>query len=295
MHNGTTDDPIGSMPGMKRLSRDSLVKEVQRAEAAGVWGVALFPKVEDHLKSNAGEEAWNEHGIVPEMVRAIKEVAPRIKVITDVALDPYSSMGQDGIVHNNEVNNDMTVEALVRQAQCQVDAGADIVAPSDMMDGRIGAIRHAIGDRAEIMSYAAKFASAYYGPFRDALDSAPMPGTDKKTYQMSPGNSREAMLEVLMDIREGADYLIVKPGLPYLDIVSNLAYNIPYFGKEPVPLASYHVSGEYAMMKAAVERHNLNEQEEVHKVLSAFRRAGCEYILTYYATHAAENWYADSA
>eukprot|EP01061_Rhynchopus_euleeides_P034885 TRINITY_DN58847_c0_g1_i1.p2 TRINITY_DN58847_c0_g1~~TRINITY_DN58847_c0_g1_i1.p2 ORF type:complete len:312 (+),score=98.36 TRINITY_DN58847_c0_g1_i1:112-1047(+) len=291
MHGGVKDEAIGSMPGMKRLTRDSLIGEVRRAHAAGVYGVALFPKVDDELKCNAGAESWNPEGLVPEMVRAIKQEVPGIKVITDVALDPYSSMGQDGIVHNGEVHNDLTLDALVRQAACHVEAGADIVAPSDMMDGRIGAIRSVIGDDAKIMSYAAKYASAFYGPFRDALDSAPMPGTDKKTYQMNPGNSREALSEALTDIREGADYIMVKPGLPYLDIVSALSMHLDE-SQQHIPLAVYHVSGEYAMLNAAVEQYGLDEGEEVLKVLHAFRRAGAELVLTYYATRAAEAWCA---
>ena len=293
MHDGPGDEDIGSMPGMRRLAPDSLLAEVHRAKAAGVWGVALFPKVPNELKTNEGEESWNPNGLVPQMVRAIKKEVPGIKVVTDVALDPYSSMGQDGIVHEGEVHNDRTVDALVRQALCQVEAGSDVIAPSDMMDGRIGAIRAAIGDRAEIMSYAVKYASAFYGPFRDALDSAPVPGMDKKTYQMNPANTREALIEALTDVREGADYVMVKPGLPYLDVVRMLAEPLQQMeqeGRKRTPLAVYHVSGEYAMIKAAVELHGVDEKEEVLKVFRSFRRAGAELILTYYATQAAENW-----
>ncbi|KAJ9470170.1 Delta-aminolevulinic acid dehydratase [Diplonema papillatum] len=284
VHNGARDEPIGSMPGMTRLSRDSLVREVERARSLGVFGIALFPKVEDNLKSNDGREAWNPEGLIPSVVRELKQSVPGIHIVCDVALDPYSSMGQDGIVNErNEVDNDLTVAALVKQAAAQVEAGADIIAPSDMMDGRVLALRHAIQGKAKIMSYSAKYATSYYGPFREALDSAPVAGMDKKTYQMNPGNSDEATREAFADVREGADIIMVKPGLPYLDILANLS-------QLGVPLAVYHVSGEYAMLKAGAAAGTIDERTEVLRAMNAFRRAGADYILTYYASHIAENW-----
>eukprot|EP01064_Diplonema_japonicum_P027909 TRINITY_DN4164_c1_g1_i1.p1 TRINITY_DN4164_c1_g1~~TRINITY_DN4164_c1_g1_i1.p1 ORF type:complete len:302 (+),score=39.30 TRINITY_DN4164_c1_g1_i1:57-962(+) len=284
VHDGAANQMISSMPGQTRHTFDSVLKEVERARDAGLWGVALFPKVADNLKSNHGEEAWNPDGLIPRVVREIDQVVGKggLKIITDVALDPYSSSGQDGIVLNGKVDNDATVEALVKQSICQIQAGSDVVAPSDMMDGRVAAIKKAI-PHAVVMSYAAKYASAFYGPFRDALGSAPTPGTDKKTYQMNFANAKEALLECHHDVQEGADFLMVKPGLPYLDVLASLR-------PLPLPLAVYHVSGEYAMIKAAVEAGEVDEEEEVLSTMNAFRRAGAELILTYYATQIAENW-----
>lgn len=284
------DDPIPSMPGQYRLSLPSLVERSQRAWDAGVKAVALFPKVSDSLKTEDGREAWNPDGLVPQAIRALKEAMPELLVITDVALDPYSSLGQDGIVIDGEIANDATIDALVQQAACHATAGADLVAPSDMMDGRVGAIRDTLDrqghDQTLIFAYSAKYASAFYGPFRDALDSAPRGGTDKRTYQMDPGNGDEALHEVGMDISEGADWVMVKPGMPYLDIVWRVkqAYKRPTF--------AYQVSGEYAMFKAAAANGWIDERQTVLEALLGFKRAGCDGVLTYYATDVAE-WLAE--
>lgn len=284
------DDPIPSMPGQFRHSLPSLVERSRRAWDAGVKAVALFPKVSDGLKTEDGREAWNPDGLVPHAIRALKEAMPELLVITDVALDPYSSLGQDGIVIDGEIANDATIDALVRQAACHAAAGADLVAPSDMMDGRIGAIRDTLDegghDQTLIFAYSAKYASAFYGPFRDALDSAPRGGTDKRTYQMDPGNGDEALHEVGMDIDEGADWVMVKPGMPYLDIVWRVK---EAFGR---PTFAYQVSGEYAMFKAAAANGWIDERSTVLEALLGFKRAGCDGVLTYYATDAAE-WLAE--
>lgn len=285
------DDPIPSMPGQFRHSLDSLVARSQRAWDAGVKAVALFPKVSDGLKTEDGREAWNPDGLVPTTVRALKEAMPELLVITDVALDPYSSLGQDGIVIDGEIANDATIDALVQQAACHAAAGADLVAPSDMMDGRIGAIRDQLDEAGHddtlIFAYSAKYASAFYGPFRDALDSAPRGGTDKRTYQMDPGNGDEAIHEVAMDLDEGADWVMVKPGMPYLDIVWRVK---EAFGR---PTFAYQVSGEYAMFKAAAANGWIDERSTVLEALLGFKRAGCDGVLTYYATDVAE-WLAES-
>ncbi len=280
------DVPIASMPGQSRLSESRLVEECARAWAAGVRGVALFPKVSDELKSLHCAEAWNDDGLVPRIVRRLKKEVPGLLVITDVALDPYSSLGQDGIVVDGRIDNDVTIEALVKQAACHARAGADMVAPSDMMDGRVGAIRATLDAQGSydtlILSYSAKYASSFYGPFRDALDSAPRGGTDKRTYQMDPGNGDEALHEVELDLGEGADIVMVKPGMPYLDIVWRVK---EAFGR---PVAVYQVSGEYAMFKAAGANGWIDEVACVHEALLGFKRAGADMILTYYATEVAE-------
>ncbi len=280
------DEPIASMVGQARLSERRLVEEAQRAWRAGVRAVALFPRIDDALKTEDGSESANPSGLVPRVVRALKQAVPGLVVITDVALDPYSSLGQDGIVVGSVIDNDLTVQALVAQALCQARAGADMVAPSDMMDGRVGAIREALDAEGFtdtlILSYAAKYASAFYGPFRDALDSAPRGGADKKTYQMDPGNGAEALHEVGLDWEEGADIVMVKPGLPYLDIVWRIkeAYQRP--------VAAYQVSGEYAMLKAAGQLGWIDETACVLESLLAFKRAGADFIFTYFATEIAE-------
>lgn len=280
------DVPIASMPGQARLSEDRLLEEAARAWRAGVRGIALFPKVADALKSTEGREAWNPEGLVPRIVARLKAALPDLLVITDVALDPYSSLGQDGIVVDGRIDNDLTIDALVKQAVCQARAGADMVAPSDMMDGRVGAIREALDDAGLhdtlILAYSAKYASAFYGPFRDALDSAPRGGTDKRTYQMDPGNGDEALEEVALDWDEGADIVMVKPGMPYLDIVWRVK---EAFGRT---VAVYQVSGEYAMFKAAGAQGWIDEQATVHEALLGFKRAGADMILTYFATEVAE-------
>ena len=278
---GTASEPIASMPGQRRLTEDDLMDVASQAWEAGVRAIALFPKCPDHVKTEGGEEAWNDDGLIPRVVRRLKRALPQLCVITDVALDPYSSLGQDGIVVNGEIDNDRTIEALVQQALCQARAGADMVAPSDMMDGRIGEIRAAL-DQAGfsdtlILAYSAKYASAFYGPFRDALDSAPRGGGDKNTYQMDPANGDEALQEISLDLNEGADIVMVKPGMPYLDIV----YRVKEHFKRPV--AVYQVSGEYAMFKAAGANGWIDEKATVLEALLSFKRAGADMILSYYS------------
>ncbi|MCB9679862.1 MAG: porphobilinogen synthase [Alphaproteobacteria bacterium] len=282
------DVPIASMPGQARLCEDRLVAEAARAWEAGVRAVALFPKVDDALKSLHCAEAWNDEGLVPRIVRRLKAEVPDLLVITDVALDPYSSLGQDGIVVDGRIDNDVTLDALVQQAACHARAGADMVAPSDMMDGRVGRIRAALDAQGStdtlILAYSAKYASSFYGPFRDALDSAPRGGTDKRTYQMDPGNGDEALQEVALDLDEGADIVMVKPGMPYLDIVWRVK---EAFGR---PVAVYQVSGEYAMFEAAGRNGWIDRDACVLEALLGFKRAGADMILTYYATEVAERF-----
>ena len=278
--------PIHSMPGQSRFSIDELIKEAKELYSLGVKCVSLFPAVEDKLKTPDAKEAYNPDGLNARAIRAIKESIPGMIVMADVALDPYSSDGHDGIVDpkTGEILNDKSLEVLAKQALCEAQAGADIIGPSDMMDGRVGFIRDVLDSagfqNALIMSYTAKYASAYYGPFRDALDSAPKKG-DKKTYQMDFANSTEALREAELDTAEGADMLMVKPGLPYLDIIYRL--------KEvsTLPIAAYNVSGEYAMVKAAVQNGWLDNDKVIIETLTAFRRAGTDVILTYFAKEAA--------
>merc|ERR1712087_842974 len=262
-----------------------MLAEVGEAFDEGVRTFVLFPKVPDELKTNLGVEAYNPEGIVPRAIRMIKEKYPESVVVTDVALDPYSDQGHDGVVENGKILNDVTINQLCKQAVCQAKSGSDIVAPSDMMDGRVGAIRDSLDSEGftdvSIMAYTAKYASAYYGPFRDALDSHPGFG-DKKTYQQDPANGREAYIEAALDELEGADILLVKPGLPYLDVILRLRQSTN------LPVAAYHVSGEYSMLKAAVERGWLNEKSVALETLLSFRRAGADIILTYYAKQAAK-------
>ena len=276
---------VVSMPGCYRYSLDLLLKEIEDAYNLGINAIALFPLVAEAKKDNIGTESYNSEGLIQKTVRAIKQTIPDIVVITDVALDPYSSEGHDGIVgENGVILNDPTVEVLVKQALSHAEAGADIVAPSDMMDGRVGAIRKAL-DAAEyfdvgILAYSAKYASAYYGPFRDALDSAPKFG-DKKTYQMDPANAREALKEVALDIAEGADMVMVKPALAYLDII----YQVKKITN--LPVAAYNVSGEYAMIKAAGQRGWIDEKKVILESLTSMKRAGADLILTYFAKEVA--------
>jgi porphobilinogen synthase len=286
VHDGRgPDEPIASMPGVVRHGRASLVQAACAAFELGIPAVALFPKVDDARKTEDGREAHNDEGLVPEVVRALKAACPELLVITDVALDPYSSLGQDGVVRDGEILNEATIDALQLQAACHARAGADLVAPSDMMDGRIGRIRDhldALGfEKTGILAYSAKYASCFYGPFRDALDSAPRGGADKKTYQMDPANSDEALHEVGLDLAEGADVVMVKPGLPYLDVL----YRVKQHFQRPT--AVYQVSGEYAMLKAAAANGWLDERSAVLEALLAFKRAGADAILTYYAVDAA--------
>jgi porphobilinogen synthase len=276
--------PVKSMPGVDRMSIDVLVKEVLEAHALGVPAVALFPVVDDKLKDPMASESTNDDGLLQRAVRALKEAAPGVTVITDVAMDPYSSDGHDGVVENGRILNDETLPVLAEMAISQAEAGADIVAPSDMMDGRIGYIRDALDasgfEEVGILAYSAKYASAFYGPFRDALDSAPKHG-DKKTYQMDPANAIEALREIELDIAEGADMIMVKPGMPYLDVV-RMAKDLV-----DVPVAAYQVSGEYAMIEAAAQQGWLNRDACMLESLLAFKRAGADMVLTYFAPQAA--------
>ncbi|WP_370328445.1 porphobilinogen synthase [Euzebya sp.] len=286
LHDDADDVPLTSMPGTTRWSIPGLVAEVGRAAALGIRGVVLFPKVEEADKSADGAEAANPDGLVPRAIAAIKDAHPDVLVVTDVALDPYSSAGHDGIVGpDGRVLNDETVEVLVRQALTHARAGADVVAPSDMMDGRVGAIRAGLDGEGftttSIMAYTAKYASAFYGPFRGALDSAPKDG-DKKGYQMDPGNAREALREYHLDVAEGADAVMVKPAGPYLDVIRRIAE------VSTLPVAAYQVSGEYLMLKAASAAGWLDEREVILETLTGIKRAGADVILTYFATQAAE-------
>lgn len=286
IHEGEEDTPIGAMPGCYRLGwRHGLIEEVSKATDVGVNSVVLFPKVPDALKSPTGDEAYNDNGLVPRTIRLLKDKYPDLVIYTDVALDPYSSDGHDGIVREDGViMNDETVHQLCKQAVSQARAGADVVSPSDMMDGRVGAIRAALDaegfHNVSIMSYTAKYASFFYGPFREALDSNPRFG-DKKTYQMNPANYREALVEMHEDEAEGADILLVKPGLPYLDIIRLLR------DKSPLPIAAYQVSGEYSMIKAGGALKMIDEERVMMESLMCLRRAGADIILTYFALQAA--------
>ena len=275
---------ILSMPNYYRRSVDLTVKEVRELWSMGIKSVLLFIKCRDELKDNTGREAWNANGLMQRSIKAIKEAVPEMYVMTDIALDPYSSYGHDGIVENGEIVNDPTVEALVKMSVSHAQAGADMVAPSDMMDGRIGAIRQGLEEsgftKVGIMAYSAKYASCFYGPFRDALDSAPGFG-DKKTYQMDYANRTEAVREALMDVEEGADIVMVKPGLPYLDIVRDVKNAVP------VPVSVYNISGEYAMIKAAAKMGWINEDKAILETLTSFKRAGADLIATYFARDAA--------
>jgi porphobilinogen synthase len=292
VHEGASNEPIGAMPGAQRWSLEGLVDEVGRAWDLGIRCVVLFPKVADGLKSEDGAECCNDHGLIPRAIRRLKQEHPGMAIMTDVALDPYSCDGHDGIVdEHGVVLNDETVAMLCRQAVAQARAGADLIGPSDMMDGRVGAIREALDEEGYenvgIISYTAKYASAYYGPFREALDSAPRPAggkpipKDKATYQMDPANGREAITEALLDEQEGADILMVKPGLAYLDIIHRLR------SETELPIAAYNVSGEYAMVKAAAERGWIDERAITLETLLCFKRAGADLILTYHACEAA--------
>ena len=271
---------VSSMPGCYRYTLDLLLTEVRDAYTLGIGAIALFPLIADAQKDNAGTESYNPDGLIPRAVRAIKQAIPEILVITDVALDPYSSEGHDGIVEQGKILNDETVAVLAKQAIAHAIAGADFVAPSDMMDGRIGAIRQALDAvgwiNVGILAYSAKYASAYYGPFRDALDSAPKFG-DKKTYQMDAANAREAIKEVDLDIAEGADIIMVKPALAYLDIICQIKQ------QTNLPIAAYNVSGEYAMIKSAAANGWIDEKKVILETLTSMKRAGADLILTYFA------------
>lgn len=279
---------VPSMPGVDRLSIDLLLESASAIHALGVPAIALFPVTEDSAKTDDCSGAWNPDGLLQRAVRALKAELPELGVITDIALDPYSPHGHDGLMNDEGyIMNDETVDALVRQALSHAEAGADVVAPSDMMDGRIGAIREALeaGDfiHTRILSYAAKYASSFYGPFRDAVGaSAALGKSNKSSYQMDPANSNEAMHEIAADLQEGADMIMVKPGLPYLDIVRRARDTFA------VPTYAYHVSGEYAMIKAAAQQGWIDEKAIVMETMMAFRRAGCDAVLTYYANDVAK-------
>ncbi|MBT9522888.1 MAG: porphobilinogen synthase [Dechloromonas sp.] len=281
-------EKVSSMPGVERQSLDVLLKTAERAVKLGIPALALFPVIDASLKSLGAEEAYNANGLVPRVIKTLKREFPNLGVITDVALDPYTSHGQDGLIdETGYVLNDETLEVLARQALCHAEAGADVVAPSDMMDGRIARIRAELEGAGQIytriLAYSAKYASAFYGPFRDAVGSAGNLGKGNKyTYQMDPANSDEALREVALDLEEGADMVMVKPGMPYLDIVRRVKDEFK------VPTYAYQVSGEYAMLKAAAQNGWLDEKACVLESLLAFKRAGADGILTYFALDAAE-------
>jgi porphobilinogen synthase len=274
---------IASMKGYYRMSIDNTITEVKELWAMGIKCVLIFVKALDEVKDNTGKEAWNKDGLMQRAIKAIKDAVPEMVVMTDVALDPYSIYGHDGIVEDGEIINDVTVEALVKMSISHAEAGADMVAPSDMMDGRIGAIRAALEQnnftKVGIMAYSAKYASCFYGPFRDALDSAPGFG-DKKTYQMNYTNRIEAIKEVMMDIEEGADIVMVKPAMAYLDIIREVKNAVE------VPVSAYHVSGEYAMIKAAAQMGWIDENKAIIESLTSIKRAGADLIATYFAKDA---------
>jgi porphobilinogen synthase len=280
-------ETVESMPGVERVSIDLLLEQAQEVSTLGIPAIALFPVVGESGKSDRADEAWNPQGLVQRAVRALKAAHPELGIITDVALDPYTSHGQDGLLdEQGYVVNDETIEVLVRQALSHAEAGADVVAPSDMMDGRIGMIREALESsgyvNTRILAYAAKYASSFYGPFRDAVGSAAnLAGADKYSYQMDPANSNEALHEAVLDIDEGADMVMIKPGMPYLDIVRRVSEELQF------PTFVYQVSGEYAMLKAAGQNGWIDERACVLEALLSFKRAGANGILTYYAKSAA--------
>jgi porphobilinogen synthase len=281
--------PVASMPGVERLSIDLMLTLAGNAHALGIPALALFPSTPDSAKSEDAREAWNKDGLVQRTVRALKEAHPELGVITDVALDPFTTHGQDGLIDaSGYVMNDATIEALVKQALSHADAGADVVAPSDMMDGRVGAIRGALESKGHIhtriLAYSAKYASAFYGPFRDAVGSAAKLGKGNKyTYQMDPANAAEALRETELDLAEGADMVMVKPALPYLDLIYRVKHEFN------VPVAAYNVSGEYSMIRAAGMNGWIDEERATLEVLTSIKRAGADMILTYFATAVAKH------
>ncbi len=285
-------EAVESMPGIDRLSVDLLVEEAKELYELGIPAVTLFPNLSSEARSEDAKEAYNPNGLVQTAIRELKKAVPQLGVITDVALDPYTAHGQDGLTDSRGyILNDETKEVLVKQAMSHAEAGADVIAPSDMMDGRILAIREAFEEagyiNTRLLSYAAKYASEFYGPFRDAVGSKELLGeADKKTYQMDPANRREALSEIALDIKEGADMIMVKPGMPYLDVIRDAR---EYF---PLPLFAYHVSGEYAMMKAAFQNGWLDEIPSVMEMMVSFKRAGCDGVLTYFAKDIA-TWIRD--
>lgn len=284
-----TDVP--SMPGVKRETITSIVEAAKRAEALDIPAIAIFPHIDPSLKSNDGAEALNPNGIVPEAVRAIKAATQNVGIIVDVALDPYTDHGHDGLLHDGTILNDATVDKLAECGVMLAEAGADIVAPSDMMDGRIGAVRLALEENGHsdvlVMSYAAKYASGFYGPYRDAIGTSSSLMGDKRTYQMDPSNTDEALREVALDVEEGADMIMVKPGMPYLDIIHRLKETYA------MPTYAFQVSGEYAMIMAAAQNGWLDEKRAIMESLLCFKRAGCDGVLTYFAPRVAE-WLSET-
>ena len=282
-------DPVPSMPGVDRVNLKEVVKEAARARDLGIPAIALFPHINPKFKDAKASEALNEKGLIPEAIRAVKAAVPEIGVIVDVALDPYTDHGHDGLMQDERIINDPTVEVLAQSALILAEAGADIVAPSDMMDGRVGAIRGALETHSHpdvmIMSYAAKYASGFYGPYRDAIGTAAALKGDKATYQMDPANTDEALREVEQDILEGADMVMVKPGMPYLDIIRRVKDEFA------MPTYAYQVSGEYAMLMAAAQNDWLDEKRVILESLTSLKRAGCDGVLSYFAPRAAE-WLA---
>jgi porphobilinogen synthase len=285
LHDGEGRIPVPSMPGVERLSPAEAAKAAIEARELGIPAIAVFPYIDGEKKDARGSEATNPNGLVCRAVKAMKDAAPEVGIMCDVALDPFTDHGHDGLIENGRILNDASVERLVEQSLVQAEAGCDVIAPSDMMDGRVAAIRHALeaGGFSDvmIMAYAAKYASAFYGPYREAIGSAKALQGDKKTYQMDPGNTEEALREVALDIAEGADMVMVKPGMPYLDIVRRVveAFHMPTF--------AFQVSGEYAMLMAAARNGWLEEERAILESLTAFKRAGCAGIITYFAPRAA--------
>jgi len=280
-------EEISSMPGIYRFSLDQLHKEIEYISSLNIPAIALFPKIENKLKTPDGKEALNSNNLICEAIKISKKVKPDLGVICDVALDPYTNHGHDGIIHNNQIDNDLTLDILCKQAIVQAQAGCDILAPSDMMDGRVGAIRDTLDEHGfinvQIMSYAAKYASSFYGPFRDAVGSAGnLSKKSKKSYQMDPANSAEALREIRLDINEGADMIIIKPGMPYLDIISKAKNEFNF------PVIAYQVSGEYSMIRAAIQNGWFDEEKIIFETMMCFKRAGCDAIITYFAPFVAQ-------
>ena len=280
-------EPIESMPNIYRFSLDLLDKEIERVTSLGIPAIALFPKIKNDLKSPCGKESYNDKNLICESIRIAKKINPELGVICDVALDPFTNHGHDGIFYNDEIDNDKTIDILCKQAVVQAAAGCDVIAPSDMMDGRVGMIRDALDEEGfnnvQIMSYGAKYASAFYGPFRDAVGSLLISSTkDKKSYQMDPANAEEALKEISLDLSEGADMIIIKPAMPYLDII----YRVKQEFK--IPIYAYQVSGEYSMIMGAIKNNWLDEKKTIMESMIAFKRAGCSGIITYFAPYVAQ-------
>ena len=280
-------EKISSMPGIYRYSLDLLHKEIEYISSLNIPAIALFPKIENELKTQDGKEALNKNNLICKAIQISKKVNPDLGVITDVALDPFTDHGHDGIINNDQIDNDLTLDILCKQALVQVEAGCDIIAPSDMMDGRVGAIRDTLDDHGlintQIMSYAAKYASSFYGPFRDAVGSTlNLSKKSKKSYQMNPANSAEALREIRLDINEGADMIIVKPGMPYLDIINRAKQEFNF------PIIAYQVSGEYSMLKCAIQNGWFEKENIIFETLMCFKRAGCDGIITYFAPYVAK-------